>query len=118
MNFTVEEKAILKQAMELLASKISAKGDEGKVLILPDDSHRLLKKVLSPTTVILSESVANTALSNEMTVQGAVQKLGEESGVVTATYHNIEPDAFVHFVEDASDPFVEHVLESLEDSSN
>lgn len=113
MNFTLTEQAVLKQAVELLASRTSTKEDEGNVIVLPDETHALLQKVLSPTTIILSESLAETHVEKNVTVATAVERVRDEVGMLTANYDNVEANAFVHFAGAVSHPFVDHVIETL-----
>lgn len=113
MNFTVAEKLLLQQAVELLASRTSTNADEGNVIVLPDNTHALLQKVLSPTTVVLSETLAETHVQKDVTVATAVKKVQDEMGSLTADYGNADADSYVHFVNVVGHPIVDHVVESL-----
>lgn len=117
-KFTNQEQELLHQAVRLLASRVSMKSDEGNVLVLADETHALLKNVLSPTTIILSESVANTELGNDILLKDAVVQIQEDVGTLTANYDATEAEAFVCFANETAHPFVEHVMEMLSEGKN
>ena len=112
-NFTNQEQELLHQAVRLLASRVSTKSDEGNILVLADETHALLKNVLSPTTVILSESVANTKVMNDIRLKDAIVQIQEDVGMLTANYDATDAEAFVCFADETAHPFVEHVVEVL-----
>ncbi|WP_442637720.1 hypothetical protein [Rossellomorea marisflavi] len=113
MKLTKTEQTLLEQAVEMLATKVSTETDEGNVLVLPDTTYKLLSQVLSPTTVVLSETLAQSRLSEKVSVEDAVHRVGEWHGSVTADFAFEETDAEVHFVKDVGHPFVDYVVESF-----
>jgi len=114
MKLTGIEQNIVHQALEILASQVESKQDEGKVLVLDETSYQYLQQILSPTTVVLSEKLADTHVEANVTVMDAIHKVQESEGSLTADYHSIEAESFVHFVKEVGHPLVDYVVEKYQ----